>query len=115
VSSAGFRAVERRRDVPARRLHGFAGRRRSEVSDAKFTDEIESLKTLRDELRVQLNLAGKDARDLFATAEKSWQKLDARLRLVGRESKKELEEVQKAARPLAEEIKRAYTKIRELI
>ena len=85
------------------------------MSDTKLNREIETLKTLRDELRVQLNLAGKEARDLYASAEKSWQKLDARLRLVGRETKKELDEVQKAARPLAEEIRHAYAKIRELI
>jgi uncharacterized protein YukE len=83
--------------------------------DEKLNREVEALKTLRDELRVQLNLAGKEARDLFAAAEKSWQKLEARLRLVGRETKKELEEVQKAARPLAKEIRHAYTKIRELV
>lgn len=83
--------------------------------DEKLNREIEALKTLRDELRVQLNLAGKDARDLFAAAEKSWQKLEGRLRLVGRETKKELEELRAASRPLVKEIRRAYTKIRELI
>jgi uncharacterized coiled-coil DUF342 family protein len=83
--------------------------------DEKLNREIEALKTLRDELRVQLDLAGKDARDLFAAAEKSWQKLEGRLRLVGRETAKELEEIRKAADPLAREIRSAYTKIRERI
>ncbi|HKC51193.1 MAG TPA: hypothetical protein VKF60_10405 [Myxococcota bacterium] len=87
----------------------------ADLSGEKLKKEVEALKTLRDELRVQLDLAGKDARDLFAVAEKNWSKLEGQLRLVGRETKKELEEIRKAARPLAEEIRRAYTKLRDLV
>ena len=63
-----------------------------------FERELDTLRALRDELRVQLNLAGKEARDLFETAEKSWKKLDGRLRRVEREWLKE-------ARTLAGEIR----------
>lgn len=80
-----------------------------------FEDEIETLKTLRDELRVQLNLAGKEARDRFAQAEASWQKLEGRLEQVGRESKGALRDVGEAARNLADEIKEAYRHIRKLL
>ncbi len=80
-----------------------------------FEDEIETLKTLRDELRVQLNLAGKDARDLFAQAETSWQKLESRAELVGKESRGALHDVGEAARHLADEIKEAYRHIRKLL
>lgn len=80
-----------------------------------FEDEIETLKTLRDELRVQLNLAGKEARDRFAQAEASWQKLEARLELVRKESRGALRDVGEAARTLADEIKEAYRHIRKLI
>lgn len=77
--------------------------------------EIEALRRLRDELRVQLNLAGKEARDAFESAEKSWHKLEGRLKLVERESRKELADVGEAARGLVKEIRRAYTRIRELL
>ena len=80
-----------------------------------FEDEIETLKTLRDELRVQLNLAGKDARDLFAQAETSWQKLESRAELVGKESRGALHDVGEAARHLADEIREAYRHIRKLL
>jgi hypothetical protein len=83
--------------------------------DERVKKEIDNLRTLRDELRVQMNLGGKEAKSLFEGAEKSWQKLEGRVRLVGKESKKELDEIKKAARPLLEEIQRAYTKLRELI
>jgi SMC interacting uncharacterized protein involved in chromosome segregation len=80
-----------------------------------FEDEIETLKTLRDELRVQLNLAGKDARDLFAKAESSWQKLESQAERVGKESRGALLDVGEAARNLADEIKEAYRHIRKLL
>ncbi len=80
-----------------------------------FEDEIETLKTLRDELRVQLNLAGKDARDLFAHAEASWQKLEGRAELVGKGTRGALRDVGEAARHLVDEIKEAYRHIRELL
>ncbi|MFI5315617.1 MAG: hypothetical protein ACHQ6T_07945 [Myxococcota bacterium] len=80
-----------------------------------FAAEIDSLRALRDELRVQLNLAGKEARDAFEAAEKTWSKLEGRLKLVERESRSELQGVGKAARALADEIRGAYRRVRELI
>ena len=80
-----------------------------------FESEIDTLRTLRDELRVKLNLAGKEARDLFESAEKNWRTLEGRLRLVERESQKELQGVGEAARALAREIREAYRRVRELI
>ena len=80
-----------------------------------FEDEIETLKTLRDELRVQLNLAGKEARELFAKSEVSWQKLEARAERVAKESRGALHDVGDAARNLVEEIKEAYRHIRKLL
>lgn len=76
--------------------------------------EVDTLRTLRDELRVQLNLAGKEARDLFESAEKAWQKLEGRLRRIEHESKHELSGVGEAARALAREIRDAYKRIREI-
>jgi hypothetical protein len=73
-----------------------------------FERDVDTLRALRDELRVQLNLAGKEARDLFESAEKSWTKLEGRLRVVERESRKE-------AKTLAGEIRAAYKRLRALL
>jgi len=81
----------------------------------RFAEELDALRTLRDELRVKLNLAGKDARDAFDSAEKTWHTLEGRLRLIERESKKELEGVGDAARALLREIRDAYKRVRELV
>ena len=87
----------------------------SERSETGFRLELDSLRTLRDELRVQLNLANKEARDLFESAEKTWSKLEGRMRLVERESRKELHGVGDAAEALAKELRGAYQRIRELL
>jgi uncharacterized coiled-coil DUF342 family protein len=83
--------------------------------DERLKKEIDALRTLRDELRLKLNLASKEARDAFESAEKTWRKLEGRVRLVGRESKKELGEIAEHARPLAQELKDAYHRIRGLM
>lgn len=83
--------------------------------DEGLESEVDTLRTLRDELRVQLNLAGKEARDLFDSAEKSWQKLEGRLRLVERESRQEFHGVGDAARTLVKEIRDAYRRVRLLL
>jgi len=80
-----------------------------------FQTEIETLKTLRDELRVQLNLASKEARDLYERTEHSWQKLEGRAEFVGKEARGAVQEIGEAARLLVDEIKEAYRHIRKLL
>ncbi|HXX47583.1 MAG TPA: hypothetical protein VEN47_05115 [Myxococcota bacterium] len=77
--------------------------------------EVDALRTLRDELRVQLNLAGKEARDAYESAEKTWQKLEGKLRRLQHESGKELAEVGDAARAFAKEISESYKRLRALL
>lgn len=78
----------------------------------KFDDEIQVLRTLRDELRVQMNLAHKEAHDLYETAEKKWDSLEAKLEHIKDESAEALHDVGQAASVLADEIRDAYRRIR---
>lgn len=84
------------------------------VSD-KFEDEIETLRTLRDELRVQVNLAQKEAHELFENAEKKWETLENKLEHIKDESAEVLKDVGQAATLLADEIREAYRRIRAQI
>ena len=77
-----------------------------------FHDEVETLRRLRDELRVQVNLAAKDLRDRFESAEKHWEDLEARLKQLGRETKEPLEHIEEAGKQLASQIRDAYHDIR---
>jgi SMC interacting uncharacterized protein involved in chromosome segregation len=78
-------------------------------------EEIESLRRLRDELRVQIDLAGKEARERFAAAEKRWDELESRARRIGRESKAAAGEVGEAIRRLAHDVKQAFEHVRRAL
>jgi SMC interacting uncharacterized protein involved in chromosome segregation len=78
-------------------------------------DELQSLRTLRDELRVQMNLAGKEARTRFEEVEKKWHHLEGRFKVVGAESKESLDRIGDAARGVVHEIREAYQHIRSLL
>jgi hypothetical protein len=80
-----------------------------------FEDELATLRTLRDELRVQVNLAAKDARDLFTQAEKGWDRLEGKAGLLKKESSAALLDVGEAARLVVSEIQEAYRHIRRLL
>jgi len=79
----------------------------------KFEDELKVLRTLRDELRVQANLAQKEAHDLFESAEKKWDTLEGKLERIGHESAEAAREIGQAASLLADEIRDAYRRIRD--
>jgi ElaB/YqjD/DUF883 family membrane-anchored ribosome-binding protein len=86
----------------------------SDLDDA-LSREVEQLKTLRDELRVQIHLAKKEAQQAWGTAEKSWEDLESRLRQIKRQSEEPLEKVADATRQLVHEIGDAYRTIRKLV
>ena len=86
----------------------------SELAD-RLKQELEHLETARDELRVNIHLAKMEAQERFEQAEKSWNELEGKVRLIQREAEKPLHEVAEAARLLAKEIGEAYKSIRKLI
>lgn len=77
--------------------------------------EVESLRTTRDELRVQLHLAAADARDGWNELEQSWQHLEAHVRRLTRAASDASEDVEEAASLLVDELKNGYKRVRELI
>ena len=85
----------------------------SELAD-RIGRELEELRTLRDELRVQVHLGKKEARGYFEKAEKSWHEAEAKLELIRRGSREPLEQVAEAARQLVREIGEAYQSIKKL-
>ena len=78
----------------------------------KLREEIASLETLRDELRVRIHLGAKDAKDRWHDAERTWQKLEARLAELGRATTESADEVGTAVRLLASTVRDAYGHIK---
>lgn len=78
-------------------------------------EEIESLKTLRDELRVKIHLGGAEAQDLWEGAEKKWSQLEGKMKRVVEVTHDSAEEFSEAAGLLAEAIRKGYKQIRDVL
>ena len=86
----------------------------SELAD-KIGRELDELRTLRDELRIQVHLGKKDAQGYWEKAEKSWNHLEGRLKVLGEVTQESAEEVGEAARLLADEIRHAYKHLKAFL
>jgi len=82
---------------------------------ARFSEELEGLRELRDEFRVQMELGRAEAREGWERLEEDWRHLEAKLQLMRNESRGELEEIGEAARLLVEQIREGYRHLRSLL
>ncbi len=77
--------------------------------------ELEGLREMRDELKLQLHLGKADARDAFERVEKRWQHLEAKLKVIREESKGDIAQIGEAAKLLTEEIRDGYRHLKKLL
>jgi hypothetical protein len=77
--------------------------------------EIEGLRRVRDEVKLQLHLGAADARQAFEQVEKRWQHLEGKLKVIREESKGDLAEIGEAAKRLAREIRDGYQHLKRLL
>ena len=87
------------------------------MSDTKseFDAEFDTLRTLRDELKVQLHLAASDAKDAYEGIEQKWDHAEAKLKVLGDEAADSAEKVGEALRLVLDEIRDGYDNIKKLI
>jgi hypothetical protein len=82
-------------------------------------DLIESLKQQRDELRVQMHLAGAEAKEEWERLEKKWNRFVAEKSAESKPVRDAVEESAKdvgtALEQVAEELKKGYQRIRSLL
>jgi hypothetical protein len=78
-------------------------------------EEMETLRKLRDELRVQINLAGREAKDRFRAADRRWKELEKRTRRIGNASKLAADDIGAGLRELAREVRKAYEHVRHAL
>lgn len=71
----------------------------------------EKIKQQRDEITVQLNLAGKEAKDEWEKAEAKWTDLKHKAEEIKDDTKETTEELVSAAKVVAEELTGAYQRI----
>jgi hypothetical protein len=87
------------------------------MSDTKkqFDAEFDTLRTLRDELKVQVQLAASEARDAYDDVEQKWDHAEAKLKVLGEEAADSAEKVGDALRLVLDEISDGYDNIKKLI
>ena len=84
----------------------------NDVSD-KLEKLVESIKTDRDELRVQLHLLNAEIKEEWEDLEEKWQHLEPKLKDLRKGVSESGEEIGAATSQLAEEIGSAYRRIRK--
>ena len=81
----------------------------------RFSEELDALRELRDEFRVQMELGRAEARKRWEELEEDWHHLEGRLRLMRNESKGELEDIGETVRVLLRQIRDGYRHLRSLL
>ena len=83
--------------------------------ESEIKSDLDSLRAARDELRVQVHLGAAEAREAWEKAEKSWDHLEGRVKILGEATQESLEEIGSAVGILASEIRRGYDHVRKLL
>lgn len=73
----------------------------------------DSLREVRDRLRVKVNLAGKEARDEWDELEDKWEHFRGKMKSVGDELEDAGDDAKAAASLLGEELKEGYERVRK--
>jgi predicted nucleic acid-binding Zn-ribbon protein len=79
---------------------------------AALHDEIERLRTVRDDLKVQLSLAKAEVVQEWTKLEDHWGRVQEELKRVGEHTKEPANQLSQAAHQLVDELKRGYERIR---
>jgi hypothetical protein len=74
----------------------------------RMKKEVDGLRRLRDELRVQAQLGKAELRESFEGLEKRWQQLEGKLEVMGKQAREDADEVKKAADVLVRELREGY-------
>ena len=78
-----------------------------------LAEEMERLREMRDELRVQAKLGKAELRERFEELERRWHQLEGRLKLVGEGLREDGQDVREAAKLLAGELREGYEHLRK--
>ncbi len=79
----------------------------------RLEEEMQTLRTLRDELRVKAELGRLEARDRWEELERHWNELEGKLKVAGEAAREDAGEVGEAARLLLEELRKGYQHLKD--
>ena len=85
----------------------------SEIRD-RINEEIDGMRGVRDELRVQLHLANAELKDEWEKLERGWSHLEGRMKVLGKETDEVGSEIGETLHVLAEQLRNGYDRIKTL-
>lgn len=86
-----------------------------EAEEHSIAFELDELRRIRDELRLQLHLGRAEATELWEKLEVRFAEAEARARMLARQAEEPVQDVIEAARLLVEELRHGYQRLRELL
>ncbi|NNL85324.1 MAG: hypothetical protein HKP27_06705 [Myxococcales bacterium] len=81
--------------------------------ESRFEGELRKLRTLRDELKLQLHLGSSDLKDRYEELEGKWHAFERRVAAAREVAREDTEEVTEATKLLLGEIRDGYRHIRD--
>lgn len=81
----------------------------------RYQDEIDQLRRVRDELRVQVHLGKAEAGELWDKLERRFAEAEARAKVLARRAEEPVQDVAEALRLLIDEIRGGYQKLRDML
>lgn len=78
-----------------------------------LADEVERLREMRDELRVQAKLGQAELRERWEKLERRWHQLEGRIKVLREGMREDGQDVREAARLLAGELREGYEHLRQ--
>ena len=78
-------------------------------------EELETLRRVRDELRVQVHLGKAEAREQWEKLEQRFEEAEARVKRLAREADEPAQELGRAVRLLMQELRDGYRRVRDAL
>jgi hypothetical protein len=85
------------------------------VETGRFEEQLDELRRVRDELRVQLHLGKAEATELWENLEHRFAEAEGHARALARRAEAPLSDVADAARLLVDELGNGYRRLRKLL
>ena len=83
--------------------------------EAKLNEELDDLKRIRDEIRVQIKLGKAEAKDLWDRSEEKIEELESKVKAISGQAEQPLQDMRDAAQLLLDEIRDGYKRIRKAL
>ena len=87
----------------------------TKAGEGRFDAELEELRRVRDELRVQVHLGKAEVRELWERLEKRFHHAEAEVKQIAHRAEEPIHDVAEAADLLLDEIRSGYRRLREIL